>query len=257
MMGAGLAKAAYAAASALEMRDHAPVRLFVYMALTALDSDPRPSFYGGRDALADALAAPQDVTGHRSVKKAVRALTAAGLIQLSGKPAPGRPGRYLLLDGRMSPLGVHGDPSGIPVAVEPAGTGTPDGSVNSAERGPLRVTTGTPEGSERGPLKGPPRRREEKEEEARTRATPPLPPPITSSTATPRTCTVHSSWEHSIPCRACGTDRRAAETAASARRPATMSEPRGACKTGHRFDASSGYCTICGIRDDQVSERAA
>lgn len=90
-MGAALAKAAYVAADALEVREHAPVRIFVFMALTALDTDPRPSFYAGREALAGAIAAPRTAGGFKAVKDATSALVARGLISVANKAAPGRP----------------------------------------------------------------------------------------------------------------------------------------------------------------------
>lgn len=233
-MGAGLAKAAYAAANALELREHAPVRLFVFMALTARDGDSPPSFYGGRESLAHALAAPGDATGYRSVKKAVSSLTSSGLIALRTRPGRGRRAQYDLLDGRGGILHI-GDPSEVPVDEPRPELETPQGSVNKSVRGPLKSTLGTPEGPFGDPS-GVPLGGEEDEEETR-------------ASAPPRSCTRHSSWEHSQPCRACANDRRAAELHSVARTPDTMSPRIVDCGPGKHKPLPGGTCMLCEFRD--------
>ena len=103
-MGAGLVKAAFQLAADHGL-DHAPTRLLVFMAVTAIDDDPAPAFYAGRDALAGALG-KSGSAGHRAVTRALGALAAAGLI--SSRPAaPGHAARHLLLDGRGEALGSN------------------------------------------------------------------------------------------------------------------------------------------------------
>ena len=117
-MGAGLVTAAYEVASRVKL-DHAPTRVFVYMANTALDSHHEPTFWRGRDALATALG-KSGAAGHRAVGRALETLTAAGVVKCAQRSAPGgRNARYVLLDGRGAPLRVihNGGRSPSPVEV--------------------------------------------------------------------------------------------------------------------------------------------
>lgn len=238
-MGAGLVKAAYAAADAIGMREHAPMRVYLYMAVTALDSDPEPVFYGGRDALATALAAPRDESGYRTTGKAVRSLVERGLITAVGKGAPGRHARYRLLDGRGGFLTVDTGTSGSSVATA---TQEPQVPVNNQEQRNLTDRTQEPQVPEQRTLKFPLRRKEENKEEA---------PPT-------RTCNRHTTWDHAEPCAACRRDRVAAEAATAARRPATMSEAPSDCPSGqHQFDPISGYCARCEVRADRAEPSRA
>lgn len=95
-MGAGLVKTAYGLADTLSL-DHAPTRLFVYMAVTAKDTDPRPVFYGGRDDMARALG-NRGAAGYRAVGRALASLTSLRLVE-STPAAPGRSADHYLLDG--------------------------------------------------------------------------------------------------------------------------------------------------------------
>lgn len=104
MMGAGLVMAAYGVAERIGL-DHAPVRAFVYMAAVTLDTDERPTYWKGREALAHALGR-SDANGHRAATRALEALDSAGAIARVGKHAPGRNARYALLDGQGTPLRV-------------------------------------------------------------------------------------------------------------------------------------------------------
>jgi hypothetical protein len=96
LMGAGLVKTAYSVANAIGL-DHAPTRLFVYMAVIAKDTDVRPVFYGGRDDMARALG-NQGTAGYRAVGRALSALTTLRLVE-STPAAPGRRADHYLLDG--------------------------------------------------------------------------------------------------------------------------------------------------------------
>ena len=91
-MGARIVKAAYSAAAAANA-GHAPTRAFAYMAVTALDQDPRP-LYWGRDALALALGNGPTTAGYRAVEEALRALRNLKLVEVARPPAPERPARY-------------------------------------------------------------------------------------------------------------------------------------------------------------------
>lgn len=236
-MGAGLALAAYAAADARGMRDHAPVRAFVFMALRARDDDSRPAFFAGRDALAGAMSAPRSASGYRSVERAVRTLADQGLIKTEAKGAPGRNTRYSLLDGTGNPLAINTRRSPSPV------DGTPDTErpVSNSEHPTLSVQTPDAQRPEHPTLSVDLRKREEKEEER--------------ASAPARTCTRHSSWKDSGPCAACRNDRVSAEEFAAKRRPATMSERVIDCSpTPHRV-LSDGTCMRCEQRG--LSEAAA
>lgn len=233
-MGAALAKAAYVAADALEIREHAPVRIFVFMALTALDTDPRPSFYAGREALAGAIAAPRTAGGFKAVKDATSALVARGLISVANKAAPGRPTKYDLLDGHGAPLKPDAARSPFP----DSGSGHARGAVNNSERGTLSVETGHAQPPQRGTLTVPPKEDKEKEEEGTRVSAPP-----------PRSCRRHPSWEHSEPCRACAADRRASDEHRRTRPPVTMSERRVDCGPGNHRRMPDGTCMLCEDRD--------
>lgn len=262
MMGAALAKAAYAAADALDVREHAPVRAFVFMALTALDTDPRPSFYGGREALAAAIAAPRTASGFKVVRDATSALVARGLISVAGKAAPGRATRYDLLDGKGSPLTGNGARS----ASTDSETGHAEGAVNNSERGTLSVAMVHGERAQRGTLTVPPKEEEDKEEEG-TRASAPPTLPVDNSPS--RTCRRHPHWEHDDPCRACAADRRASATAITVRATSRISNPRWIDETcpaawsadrQHVLGEKSGQCINCADRplaaDDPLADIA-
>jgi len=144
-MGAGLVKAAYAVGAVCSI-DHAPMRVFVYMALVAVDSDPEPRYWGGYDDLAVAMG-KSGPAGHRAAGRALSALSTAGLIQSSGA-APGRNSRYRLLDGNAVPLRPLANRA-TPDAHRPANVGrsasdeavdnsrTPDAHLSNAGRSPV------------------------------------------------------------------------------------------------------------------------
>lgn len=160
-VGAGLVKAAYAAAQRGALREHAPMRLYAYMAVTALDDADEPLYYGGRDSLADALAAPRTPGGFKLVRQAVSTLVGRGYLDLKSRPAPNHNARYRLMDGAGSALSAKRD--GAPSDSPEASTEHPEGAVNNSEQGTLRVSTGHPQGLNRAPS-GSPRGVQEKYE---------------------------------------------------------------------------------------------
>lgn len=228
-MGAGLVKAAYYALAAAGA-SHAAARVFVYMANTALDDDPRPSYFGGRDALAEALGTDHDEAGHRAVARIVQKLTGLGLIVAQGHQGPRRPARYLLHDGFGEVLRAAPN------------TGRSASSVTYSQDAQRHLNTGRSV-SEQVSLSvrtGVTQRRPEEEEEKKegTRASAPT-----------RTCHRHSSWEHSEPCRFCAADRRTAASFAARRRPDTMSKRNIDCGEGKHQRFSDGTCLYCEDRD--------
>ncbi len=230
-MGAGLAKAAYVAAARAGI-DHAPTRALVFMALVALDSDPEPSYFGGRIALAEALGAPSTTSGFRAVDRVMATLSTVGLTMVIRKGAPGRHTRYLLRDGTGSPLSANTPRS----ASGDRRTDHAHRVVNNSEHTTVSGRTHHGELSKHTTLSVDLRKKEEKEEETR-------------ASAPTRSCRRHPSWEHSEPCRACAADRRAAEALLATRAPATMSEQRSNCGPGNHRRLSDGSCILCIDRD--------
>lgn len=231
MMGAGLAKAAYAAAGRAGV-DHAPTRVLVFMALVALDADPEPSYFGGREALAESLGAPATTSGFRAVDRVMSALSRVGLTVVAQKGAPGRHTRYLLRDGNGSPLAANTPRS-------PSGDSNSHHAhrvVSNSDHTTVNGRTHHGELSEHTTVTVDLRRREEKEEETR-------------ASAPARSCTRHPTWEHNSPCRACAADRRAAETQAASRRPATMSPDVQDCGSGNHRMLADNTCMLCTYRD--------
>lgn len=230
-MGAALVKAAYSVADRLGFQDHKAMRLYVFMAATALDNDPRPTYFGGPDALASALAVKDDST----VRATIRRLKAVGLVKAT-RAHTGRQATYALMNGKGAPLGK-----------KEAGQITPAAPVdNSEETGQTAPAVDPRAGVIRAERRGDPprrggapsprpRRNEEKKEERR-------------ASAPARTCTRHPDWNHTEPCRQCGDDRRASETFAVSRRPATMSEQRGDCPPGQHRLLADGTCMLCTYR---------
>lgn len=229
-MGAALAKAAYAAAGKAGI-DHAPKGIFVFMALVPRDDDPAPAYFGGADALAvEALGRPADESGLRAVRRAVHTLRDAGLVDRRSR-GRGRTSRFLLLDGCGRPLMGGRSASGQ------------EARWADAQRPVKKSMTGRSVVDDRtlsavwADAQRPREEQEEIEEETRASA-----PPA-------RNCRRHPSWEHSEPCRACASDRRAAETQNLSRPPTTMSERRRDCGTGNHRRMPDGTCLFCEDRD--------
>lgn len=163
-MGAGNVKAAYAHWGHL---DHAPMRVLVFMAVTALD-ETEPRFWGGREVLSCALGRivaddtttdPTEIAERRAAFKALdrtlAALQKAGAISVVSRPCRGRNAVYglNLAASQRTPVSgdqssectpVSGDRSGgewTPVsgtnAPRSAGQWTPvSGAMDPGERGP-------------------------------------------------------------------------------------------------------------------------
>lgn len=216
-MGAGLVKAALAVADSFGL-DHAPTRLLVAMAVTAKDSDQSPAYWGGRDAQAAALG-NRGSAGHRAVTRALRALSEAGLIETVGA-APGRPARYLLLDGRGHALqALAGDEGRSP---------SYDAPTKDAHRPTNEGRSAPNEGRSGAPTKDAYRPAQEKEED--------------KEEALPsRFCDRHPNGT-SAPCGPCGEARKRAEAWTPPKRPLRPHT--------HRFDPVSGYCDGCELRED-------
>ncbi|MGF6822418.1 hypothetical protein M2317_001322 [Microbacterium sp. ZKA21] len=235
MMGAGLVKAAFALADADRFQDHRSMRLFAYMALTARDADPRPSFFGGQDALLRAIAG----TESSAVRQSLRRLREVGYVVLdeNGKAHTGRRSTYFLEDGTGSPLALV-DNSNLAVRIVPpvdttAGTDHTGSPVREAVRTAPRGGTDRTGQAVRSV---PPKEEEEREEETR-------------ASAPARTCLRHPNWEHSEPCRACAVDRRAAEATRTRRAPTTMSPRVIDCGPGKHRWLPNGTCNFCESRD--------
>jgi DNA-binding transcriptional ArsR family regulator len=235
-VGAGLAKAAYAAAARSGV-DHAPARVFVFMALAPLDHDPDPAYFGGAAALAtEALGRQDDDAGLRAVGRAISALRGARLVDRQGR-GRGNTVRYPLLDGCGRPLMAGRLPSGQ------------DTGWSDAQRPVDSPLTGRSAPDDRTLSVGwsdaerPTEEERRKEEETRASALP------VDNSLPRRTCRRHESWEHSAPCRACAADRRAAEAHAVAQRPQTMSPRVLDCGVGRHKRLPDGTCIRCENRD--------
>lgn len=223
-MGYKLVLAAYAVAERMKL-DHAPARVFVYMALRASDDDAAPVFYAGRDALALALGVGESPNGYRAVQRVMTSLRTVGVIESMKKGSPNNNSRYLLRDGAGSALTQNTGRSASPEEE----TGDAQRPVNNPEQVTLSGQTGDAERSKQVTLSDPQRRGEEKEEGG---------PPS-------RFCSKHPKGTNGVPCGAC----REARLAAEAWRPPKT--PKRAHV--HQFDPVSGYCTGCELREDHAA----
>jgi hypothetical protein len=77
---------------------HAPFRLLVYMALVSMDADDPPKYWGGWQALAEALGRKMPAThaDRVAVTTALTTLRQEGAISRAVNPARGRRAEYLL-----------------------------------------------------------------------------------------------------------------------------------------------------------------
>ncbi|QLD11373.1 hypothetical protein [Microbacterium oleivorans] len=255
MMGAGLALQAFAVADRVGL-GHPATRLYVYMATVAIDSDAAPAFWGGRDALAQAIG-KSGGAGHSAVKRAIQELTTAELITADNQAHRGMSARYLMRDGAGSSLTPKGDRSTTPLL----------STLGTAERSPSSEK-GDRSATERGPLTGPkgtahrsPEEEEEKEEELRARATPTLPLDGLDSPAYPTQCEKHQNGPNSSPCFACGEARKdhARRDGAARRRarPAALKhriiDGRRVCDNRPHVPTRDGSCINCEIRPDDLT----
>src|SRR5689334_11532228 len=101
MMGARLVSLAFTRWSHLPDR---PFRLLTHMALIVKDQTPNPTYWGGRDAMCQALGIPtQDTSSHTAVKRAIRKLIDSGAIKRTYAGHVYKRSEYLLtLDERGS-----------------------------------------------------------------------------------------------------------------------------------------------------------
>lgn len=210
-MGAGLALAAFGVSATVTP---AARNVFVLMALTAHDADPRPHYWGGRDRLCKAVGAEPGEAGHLAVRRALTALRKASLIRDLSLAHRGHQADYSLMDGDGHPL--RPAPTTVGKKCLP---NTDEGDQFQAER----ETNSVRKVGE----KCPPKEEEDYKEEG-------APPP--------RSCRKHESWEHDQPCRACMADRKAAD----AWKTAEALRPRPARKHKHRA-MEDGTCLGCDL----------
>lgn len=150
-MGAGLVKAVYSIAPALDLA-HAPTRLFVYMAVVAKDTDESPVYFGGRDDMALALG-NEGEAGYKAVTRALKQLTAARLVR-STQASRGRRASHYLLDGGNPAMPLKEDAHR---PVNNSGKGDGERPVNNSERGTVSGRKGDGERPQSGTVSVPPR----------------------------------------------------------------------------------------------------
>ena len=130
MMGAQLVSRVFVYWSDLPDR---PFRLLVHMALTVKDATKEPTYWGGRDALAQALGLEPGEAAYQSVKRALRQITEAGAARIGVHGHAGRRTEYVLTLDREG------------VTERPARGSVNDplsGSVNDPQRGSLSDPSG-------------------------------------------------------------------------------------------------------------------
>lgn len=93
MMGAQLVSRVFVSWGHLPDR---PFRLLAHMALVVKDAHPKPTYWGGRDAMAQALGLDPSPAAHQSVKRAMRALVTAGAAEVAYYGHTGKRTEYLL-----------------------------------------------------------------------------------------------------------------------------------------------------------------
>jgi hypothetical protein len=109
MMGAQLVARVYVHWAALPDR---PFRLLVHMALVVKDASTVPTYWGGRDAMAQALGLAPSPAAHQSVKRAMRAIIASGAAEIGYHGHAGKRTEYVLtLDPTATKKGVTHRPA--------------------------------------------------------------------------------------------------------------------------------------------------
>ena len=83
-----------------------PFRLLCYMALLCRDDDPIPTFWAGREALADALGLDSSESAHRVTRRAIASLVSAGALERLRSGGRGRRAEYRLLIERKGDTSV-------------------------------------------------------------------------------------------------------------------------------------------------------
>ncbi len=154
-MGAGNVKAAYARWGHL---DHGPMRVLVFMAVTALD-EPEPRFWGGREVLSCALGRivadasttdPEQIAERRAAFKAldrmIAPLVKAGAIRVVSRACPGRNAVYALNLAASLRTPVTGD--------QPAQRTPVDGDRSDDEWSPVSGADGPRSAGQWSPVSG-------------------------------------------------------------------------------------------------------
>ena len=141
-MGAHLVARVYTTWSHLPDR---PFRLLTHMALIIKDATPKPTYWGGREAMCQALGLPvESQSSHQAVKRAVRRLVDEGALERVRNGHAGSRSEYELRFERGS--------SAAPL--RGSLTAPHRGSVNDPHRGSLVYPAGgtpvTPQGTTRG-----------------------------------------------------------------------------------------------------------
>jgi hypothetical protein len=166
-MGAGNVKLVYARWGDLP---DGPMRLLLYMAVTAMDDGEQPRFWGGRDALAVAMGrmVPDKHTeddaekleralAFKAVNRTIAALRKAGAITAMSGAAPGHNAVYALNLGiRRSPLtGDQSKPKRSPSSGDQSRSKTGPKKRADAKNGPHSAGATVPSNwAERSPFRG-------------------------------------------------------------------------------------------------------
>ena len=141
-MGAQLVSRVYTSWSHLPDR---PFRLLCHMALIVKDATKKPTYWGGRDAMAQALGLEPGEAAYQSVKRAVRQIVAAGAAEIAIHGHAGKRTEYVLT---LTGKGVTERPSRGSV------NDPHSGSVNDPQRGSLSDPSAghsvTPQGTTEG-----------------------------------------------------------------------------------------------------------
>ena len=141
-MGAQLVSRVYTSWSHLPDR---PFRLLVHMALIVKDATKKPTYWGGRDAMAQALGLPPGDAAYQSVKRAVRQIVTAGAAEIAIQGHAGKRTEYVLT---LEPKGVTKRPARGSL------NDPQSGSVNDPHRGSLSDPSAghsvTPQGTTEG-----------------------------------------------------------------------------------------------------------
>lgn len=144
-----------------------PFRLLVHMALTVKDATEKPTYWGGRDAMADMLGATGSrAARHQAVKRALAQLVEAGAIRLSYHGHVGKRSEYELTLDRTP---GKGDENRTPSTVD---DGNERGTVSDPERGTASEHKGVRPVNERGTATVPPRSTRSTEEHSEEEKSP-------------------------------------------------------------------------------------
>ena len=137
MMGAQLVSRVFTSWSHLPDR---PFRLLCHMALVVKDATKEPTYWGGRDAMAQALGLAPSPAAHQSVKRAMRTIVASGAARIVYHGHAGKRTEYRLTLG-TKPVDKPADDDD---STDRRGSLTDPlrGSVNDPHRGSLSDPAG-------------------------------------------------------------------------------------------------------------------